>query len=227
MKILAISDVYRWDDQQKLLEETQPDVALLVGDLTDDGWVAYAREAIDEYYAVTKQTRPMVYDPEVMVMVIDVDDLYEKNDLFKGIYREKQRGHVDKFYRFLKYAGKKCKVLVVHGNHDLEEYYFPEKIDSIPGCKEISGKTVTVDGIRFLGLGYAETHCLRLLKPIINRLKGQIDVVLFHGENLRLISSLEPKLIIRGGYVSGKYSVNGIPSVWNSPGSCRCFYRRQ
>jgi hypothetical protein len=39
-----------------------------------------------------------------------------------------------------------------------------------------------------------------------------------HGLRISLISSLRPKLIIRGGYVPGKYLINGIPSVWNSQG---------
>jgi len=171
MKLLALSDIIKWEGYEKLVNEIKPDIVALIGDLTDDGFRPFYSEA---------------------------------------------RKHVENFYKFLKYAGARARVLVVKGNHDKEEDYILEKINNIPGCTEISGKVIEIDSIRFLGLGYEETHYLRLLKPIVRRFKGKIDVVMFHGERLRLISSLEPKLILRGGYIPGKYLVQGIPSVWVS-----------
>lgn len=132
--------------------------------------------------------------------------------------RRARRVHVDRFYKFLRYAGAKSQVLVVKGDHDadFEGDYIPEKIDEIPGCQEISGKVIEVNGIRFLGLGFNETSYLRTLKPIIEQYKEEADVVITHCKQDRvpLISLLKPKLIIRGHFGSGKYLVNDIPAVF-------------
>jgi len=71
--------------------------------------------------------------------------------------------HVESFYKFLRRSGVFSKVLVVKGNHDedFEGDYSPEKINGIPGCFEISGKTIEVGGRLFLGLGFREARRLR------------------------------------------------------------------
>jgi len=142
-------------------------------------------------------------------------DKYENTSKFQEI---RKKLHVNKFYQFLKYAGKKSKVLIVKGDHDedFEGDYVLEKINEISGCKEISGKIIDIKGLRFLGLGFNETHYLRVLKPIIEEFKEKIDVVITHCEQnkIPLISSLKPKIIIRGHFGSGKYLVNDIPAVF-------------
>jgi len=132
--------------------------------------------------------------------------------------RKGKRTHVDKFYKFLRYAGEKSQVLVVKGDHDadFDGDYIPEKINEIYGCQEISGKLIDVNGLRFLGLGFNETHYLRALKVIIEEFKEEPDVVVTHCEQKRmpLVSSLKPRIIIRGHFGSGKYLVNDIPAVF-------------
>lgn len=149
-----------------------------------------------------------------------LDELKEKCKprIEKKFLEFRKETHVDLFYKFLKYAGRKSKVLVVKGDHDddFEKDYIVEKINKISGCKEISGKFVEISGLRFLGLGFNETHYLRILKPLIEEFKGKVDVVITHCEQnkIPLVSLLKPKIIIRGHFGFGKYLVNDIPSVF-------------
>ncbi|MGB9760765.1 MAG: metallophosphoesterase family protein [Thermoproteota archaeon] len=151
-----------------------------------------------------------------------LDELKEKckPEVKKKFLEFRKKMHVDLFYKFLEYAGKKSKVLVVKGDHDedFERDYIVEKINKIPGCKEISSKFVEINGLRFLGLGFNETHYLRILRPLIEEFKGKVDVVVTHCEQDRmpLVSLLKPKIIIRGHFGSGKYLVNDIPSVFTA-----------
>jgi predicted phosphodiesterase len=128
--------------------------------------------------------------------------------------------HVEKFYQFLKYAGEKSPVLVVKGNHDWdsEGNYDLDKINEIPECEEISGKVTSIEDLHFLGLEYDDTWYLRRLKPLIEKYKKAVDVVIMHGSRIRLVSLLEPIIIIRGGYSIGSYLVHDIPSVFNNNG---------
>jgi predicted phosphodiesterase len=132
----------------------------------------------------------------------------------------RRKEHVDKFYHFLWHVGNKSKVIVIKGNHDGEFKgdFVPEKIGQINRCREISGKTIKVDGLLFLGLGYDETYYLSKLKPIIAEFTEKVDVVIMHGIRIQLISSLKPRLIIRGGYALGKYLIHNVPSVFNNTG---------
>jgi hypothetical protein len=118
----------------------------------------------------------------------------------------------------LRYAGRRSKVVVVKGDHDddFEGDYVPEEIDRIDVCREISGKLQQVEGFRFLGLGYDQTHYLRTLRPMIDQYKREADVVLTHceQERLHLLSLFEPRLIVRGHFGTGRYLVNGVPSVF-------------
>lgn len=136
----------------------------------------------------------------------------------KNFLEFRKETHVNLFYKFLKYAGKKSQVLVVKGDHDedFEGDYILEKINRIPGCREISGKFIEISGFRFLGLGFNETYYLRILKPIIEEFKEKVDVVITHCKQNKvpLVSLLKPKIIIRGHFGSGKYLVNDIPSVF-------------
>jgi len=183
MRILAFSDICSWKGYKELVERIQPDVVVLAGDLTSDGFVSY------------KFGYPIL-----------------------DKYRETARKeHVTKFYQFLRYAGHRSKVVVVKGNHDeeFEDAYVPGKISRISGCKEISGKTIDIEGLRLLGLGFRDTYYLKVLRSIIQEFKEKVDVVIMHGIRIRLVSQLRPIIIIRGGYIDGKFLVHDVPSVWN------------
>jgi Icc-related predicted phosphoesterase len=147
----------------------------------------------------------------------EIIEKYENTAEFSNIRRSV---HTNKFYDFLEYARKNANVLVVKGDHDddFEGDYSPQKINSVDRCSEISGRVVEVRGIRFLGLGFIETHYLRMLKPLIEKYARRVDVIITHCEQERvpMLSSFEPKLIIRGHFGSGKYLVNNIPAVFTS-----------
>ena len=131
--------------------------------------------------------------------------------------KRRERTHVNGFYRFLAYAGKRSQVLVVKGNHDdVEEYYAAGRIERINGCREISGKVVKIRGLRYLGVGFEQTNSSKTLKSIIEEWKHKVDVVITHCQQSRmpLVASLEPRLIIRGHFGTGRYLVNGVPSVF-------------
>jgi predicted phosphodiesterase len=183
MRILAISDARNWSGYEKVVDQHEPDVIVLVGDLASDGFADFWWEWKSENRRQPMETR--------------------------------KRIHVDRFYQFLQYAGRKARVLVVKGNHDedFENDYSPERISNIQGCQELSGKATEIDGIRFLGLGFTETRYLRLLNPLIKDFKEKADIILTHGMRLPLISSVNPKLIIKGGFGIGKCLVNQIPTV--------------
>jgi len=46
-----------------------------------------------------------------------------------------------------------------------------------------------------------------------------VDIVLMHGENVKLVSMISPMLIIKGGLFVTKCRVNGIPTVFTGPSS--------
>jgi predicted phosphodiesterase len=194
MKILAFSDVVKWERCEDLVDKLKPDVIALAGDLTSDGFANF-------WLSLPESERGKEHPVKRFGVI---------------------QSHVNSFYQFLKHAGKKAKVLVIKGNHDedIKGAYIPEKINSIHGCQEISGKTIDTKGIRFLGLGFDEAYCLRLLRAqtsTIEKFKGKIDVVVMHGENIRFVSLLKPKIIIKGGLSNGKYLVNDVPSIFTGP----------
>jgi predicted phosphodiesterase len=155
--------------------------------------------------------------PEMIVLGGDlVSDGFASFQLRGPAYR---KIHVQRFYRFLRYAGKKSQVIIVKGDHD-EEFkgdYKEEIINKISGCSEISGKVIEINSYHFLGLGAREAHNTRLLQRLIKNLKEKVDIVLMHGENIRIVSLLKPKLIIKGGWATGACMVNNIPSIFTGP----------
>jgi len=191
LRILAFSDVVKWWGVfEALVDQLNPDVITLAGDLAFDGFAPF-------YWTGA------------------LSDEIPKGKNFERL----RRMHVNRFYRFLTYAGRKSKVLMVRGNHD-DEFkggYLPQKINRIPGCVEVSGKIIELNGYRFLGLGYNDAHDSRKLKQMSERLTGKVDIVLMHGENIRLVSLLKPKLIIKGGLKLGACLVNDVPSVFTGP----------
>ena len=143
--------------------------------------------------------------------------------------RGRRADHVEGFYKFLQRSGSISRVLVVKGNHD-EDFkgdYSPKRINEIPGCFEISGRTIEVDDMLFLGLGFREARRLRsgysrpsrYLQSLIEKFRGKVDVVLMHDKNIRYASLLKPKLIIKGGLCLGACLVNDVPSVFTGPDS--------
>lgn len=149
------------------------------------------------------------------VVVLPGDLVQDGSSLIAGVCPDK---HGEGFYSFLKRAGKTSKVLVVAGNHDQPPAYNLERISSIPGCEEISGRAVSLQGVRFLGVGYSQAHLIRDLYPLIESHKDKVDVVLSHceGRRLRELGALRPKLIIQGHFGVGQYTVYGVPTVFTS-----------
>ena len=234
MKILAFSDVARWEGYEGILDKTRPDITVLAGDLTSDGFASFWHEAFGEipefqrekkqvlekygvvetskdHYDISKARSSREWNVEIETLRSKYRDTERFHEIRKGI-------HVDRFYQFLEYAGKISKVLVVKGDHDedFEGDYVVDRIHKISGCREISGRTTEVKGLRFLGLGFGESHYLRNLRPIIEEFEGKVDVVIAHCEQKRVptIGSLRPRIMIRGHFGSGKYLVNNIPSVF-------------
>jgi hypothetical protein len=194
VRILAFSDVVKWryDFFKGLVDQLNPNLIALAGDLAFDGFAPfYWRDSFC--------------------------DEIPKGRKFESL----RKTHVKGFYDFLVYAGGKSKVLLVKGNHDdeFEGEYSPQKINGILGCVEISGKIIEWSGYSFLGLGYNDAHNRRKLIRMSEELTGKVDIVLMHGENIRLVSLLKPRLIIKGGLTLEARLVNDVPAVFTGPES--------
>jgi Icc-related predicted phosphoesterase len=248
MKLLAFSDVVKWEGYEELVDRIRPNVVALAGDLTSDGFAAFwskmeveALKKIPECkqlltkYGMHKTDKSSHFRIGAVYRIggaeytstradvypsfwFELDSLVRKYRTGKILTRLRRTAHVDRFYDFLRYAGRRSKVIVVMGDHDADFKgdYDPEEIDRIDGCKEISGKVAQIKGFRFIGLGYDQTHYLRTLRPMIDQCKREVDVVLTHCEQdkVHLLSLLEPRLIVRGHFGSGRYLVNGVPSAF-------------
>ena len=234
MRILAISDVASWNGYTRILDKVHPDLVVLAGDLTSDGFARFwndALECVPRFVAARKRLmsklgvrlRDGLYVVPHSVHEEFSDGLYRLKDRYRDTEEfesARNRIHIGRFYRFLSVAGTRAPVLVVMGDHDedFEGDYLVERINQIPGCQEISGRSATITGMRFLGLGYKETHYRRRLRPLIAQHSGSIDVVVAHAEQsaMPLIAEVRPKLIVRGHFGAGCYRVNGVPSVFTS-----------
>ena len=144
---------------------------------------------------------------------VDLVESYRKTETFQ----KHVQNHVNLFYDFISYAGEITgNVYVVKGNHDdYGDYYDIDKINNTVGCREISGKTIEVDNLTVLGLGYAETHYLRKLRPLLEEYSNKVDFVLTHAEEKRvkLIADIKPKIVFRGHYRVGNYRINDVDFV--------------
>ena len=203
-KILAFSDVISWETKNELASKTRPDIVVLAGDLVNEGGYSHWFEARDRYWKQTHNYKKHTHDALL------------QDRLFRDILKETKTNRVEGLYKFLKDVGQNSRVLVIKGNHDEGESYDPERISNVAGCEEISGKAIEINGIRFLGISEKESYYLRLLNPIMDKFKEKIDVIILHGYNIRLISSMHPKLIIHGGSLSGKYLINNVKTVYTS-----------
>src|SRR5262245_3100218 len=146
MRILAMGD---WGEAYnsgslKAVDRFKPDIVTMSGDYDeDDAWEKIRRPGTShtKFYA----TRPRY----------EIEHKY------------------DFLYRFLEHAGRTAKVYVIRGNHEepnssvAARFYDPEKIDSIPGCREISGKLVKAGGLRILGLGFRDTYFNKRLDALV------------------------------------------------------------
>lgn len=238
MRILALSDARHWNGYKLLVNRFKPAVIALAGDLTSDGHAHFWRTALEAIpgfrreKAGLRQRLGVVSDPDQGYDIIprkSLDEYRESMQTLESRYRHtpaflaaRKRMHVDKFYDFLKYAGRLSIVLVVKGDHDddFEGDYNAQRIDRIPGCREISGKVHTVRGSLFLGMGFEEAGYRRPLRGFIADYKGRVDVVIAHApqKNVRLLAELRPRLLIRGHYAGGRHLIDGIPSVFTSAG---------
>lgn len=252
MRILAFSDVYRWRGYERLVDQYKPRVVVLAGDLTSNGsayfWDA-ALEAVPRYKkqieALEKertqcvlrdngaalesiipgkvgQARLAHVGPETRIAnarLREAHDLCRKDAAYQAA---RKKIHVDRFYRFLKYAGRRACVLVIKGDHD-DDFpgdYDPQRINGISGCHEISGQTFEAKGVFFLGVSYQETAYRCIARTLLARFPQRGEIVISHARqrNVRLLAELRPRLIIRGHYGSGKFLLEGIPAVFTDGG---------
>jgi hypothetical protein len=242
MRILAISDVARWECYESLLRRYKPDVVALAGDLVCDGWASFRSEAYELISEFKKQRKALMkrsgisgagnvyssargfgsktFDTRWARFRSQLEELESRFRDSKEFDQARQLLHVNKFYRFLEFAGRRALVLVVKGDHDMEfdGDYLVDRINSIPGCHEISGGLRNFSGVGFLGLGFNETHYRRQLRRHIAGYGGKADIVLTHAEqsSMPLVGEIRPKLIIRGHFGSGKYLVSGVPAVFTA-----------
>jgi DNA repair exonuclease SbcCD nuclease subunit len=149
--------------------------------------------------------------PDVVALAGDVS--WDSSAFFRGRPRV---DHRDQFYAFLKHAGKKARVLVIAGNHDTPPGFDKKRIDRIPGCEEVSGAVVSIQGFRFLGVGYQQAHYLKEWKALISQQRKPIDFIISHSEGRRLnqLGELRPRLVIQGHFGVGHYLAHGIPTVF-------------
>ncbi len=236
MRILAISDVRKWEGYEGLVDKHKPDVVALAGDLTSDGGAAFWHETY-EHIAGFRRVRDAAFKRKgITVSNRDgmrfieggtLDDVNAIEERFKKRYRgspsytrARRKLHTERFYDFLVYAGRRARVLVVKGDHDddFPKEYSASRINRIRGCQEISGIVVTVDGTTFLGLGYDQAGYRRPLRQLVEGYTGAADVVIAHPphENVRLVAALKPRLLIRGHFGYGRYLVEGVPTVFTS-----------
>jgi len=154
-----------------------------------------------------------------------VDNLQPDIIVLAGDYDEGTYFNADKtkkyFYDFLRHAGIKSKVLVIKGNHDDSKWsdnsshYSINKINSIKGCNEISGKSIKINGLKFLGIDYESSRINANLLPLLEKHGNDVDVIVSHGEVSKIhhLVKLKPLIVINGHTRGGVYSVFDIPVV--------------
>lgn len=251
VRILALSDVYTWEGCDRLFDRLKPDIVALAGDLTSDGGAAFWHDALElipkfrnERYALYERAKrikrrrckkcPICANPRSPYKVWgferhmeflffdhvrQLEAHYRKTKAFAAVQREI---HVEKFYAFLKYAGRRAVVLVVKGDHDddFPGAYDLYRINRIPGCHEISGGTYRARGEVFLGVSYQYTAYRTVSLSLIEQFPQKGGIVIAHARqrNVTLLADLAPKLIIRGHFGFGQHRVGRVPAVFTSGG---------
>ena len=125
------------------------------------------------------------------------------------------------FYDFLRHVGKKSKVLVIKGNHDDSKWsdstshYSINKINSIKGCNEISGKSIKINGLKFLGIDYESSRINANLLPLLDKHGDGVNVIVSHGDVSKIhhLAKLKPMIVINGHTRGGVYSAYDVPVV--------------
>lgn len=206
-----------------MIRELRPDVTVLAGDVAFDGFTMMRAQALHSMPRYEKEIsrlrRETLSGPAWVKRQNAIVDKLRNTSDYERALSTLVRQHVGRFYNFLKYAGKKSKVLVVRGNHD-NDYspgYEPRRIREL-GCTEISGKTVKIDGFVFLGLGVDEARYLRKLKPIVQGVlekRDRVNIVAMHypKNRLRMLAALAPQLAVVGGAGPGEYLVSRIRTI--------------
>jgi len=251
VRILALSDVYRWEDCDQLADKYKPDIVALAGDLTSDGIAAFWNDALElipkfkrkrrALYERAKRIKrrrckkcPICGNPRSPYKVWEFErhmeflffdharqlaEHYRGTKAFAAVQREI---HVEKFYAFLKRAGKRAVVLVVKGDHDddFPGAYDLGRINRIPGCHEISGETYRAQGHLFLGVSYQCIGYRTISRSLLEKFPEKGGIVLAHARerNVHLLADLVPKLIIRGHFGFGQHRIGGVPAVFTSGG---------
>ena len=231
--ILIFSDVPAWLGYKKLVSHHKPQIVLLAGDVTSDGFAKFWKEAFERIPAFRRKRKGLAKGFGVVIRASGLFEMkpstrsekfWDELEALKDQYLDSGEFHaarralqVAPFFDFLRFAGKTARVFVVKGDHDddFPDDYDRAQIDCIHGCMEISGKLVEAHGLRFLGLGFNETHYKRSLREYVNRFVDKVDVVVAHSEQSRvpILSELRPRLIVRGHFGFGRFLVSGIPSV--------------
>jgi hypothetical protein len=139
---------------------------------------------------------------------------FVKSKAFAAVHK---RIHVDKFYGFLRHAGQRAAVLVVKGDHD-EDFpgsYDADRINEIPGCREISGRTYEFGSEFFLGVSFQLIAYRRIAKSLLAQFPQRGGIVVAHARkgNVQLLAELKPKLIVRGHSGRGIRRICGVPAV--------------
>ena len=103
-------------------------------------------------------------------------------------------------------------MLVVQGDHDQGDYR-PARINRIPGCTEMSGRAVTVDGRIILGIGARQAAFLRVLRELTAAWRNRTDLVVSHVSRRRLplVTALRPRrLLVQGHSETGLQRQDGV-----------------
>lgn len=92
----------------------------------------------------------------------------------------------------------------ISGNHD-EQVYYEQVSQFSEGLKyshEISNKTITINGLKILGVPYETTYSKSKIKNLLNTFQDKYDVVVAHSQLKRRIRlfDLDAQLIITGHY---------------------------
>jgi len=207
MRILFISDIGDWNHFENVLNEEDPDVLFIGGDVFQN-----AKNAVnEELERVLFETIP--------------------HDSVKKALRRRWDFLINlsivRFYSVLQYAARRCRVFVVRGDHDFvyatpstttrdlfgHSPYDARKINAIENCREISGKIERIDGLRLLGLGYLESHYLKTLRSLAANQETSPDIVLAHSENRRrriICELFKPKLFVTGHSGFGKRKMDNV-----------------
>ena len=236
LRILALSDVSRWENQASLVARYHPDVVVLAGDVTSDGAAGFWRdafEAIPSYREARQralQARGITtrahegYEAIQGGSLLDVMRIeWEVQSDFRGrreFHDARRRLHTEPFYAFLRQAGRVARVLVVRGDHDddFDGDYDPERINQTRGCREISGERVTVGGTTFLGLAFRDCERRTRLRALAG--DEQPDVIVCHPRQrvLQHVAAIGARVIVRGHFGSGQFLVDGIPAAFTAGG---------